>query len=624
MTQRTNRIAPTGRLGLQTVRGAWQRLSMALMFVMLTTATAWAWSGSGTESDPYQIATYNDLLTLRDNVNDGTPYYDVYFKQTANIVCPNNPWTLPIGKDSDHPFGGHYDGDSKAISRFRFSSSTCQYAGLFGFVLGDKINATSHKETTLKNIVLVDCNIQTTASDSQAAGIFAGTPNKPNTRIDNCRVSGTISGVSYASGIIRDNGSGIYVTNCFTDVTVSATNKGKIFAYLIGNYINGHVSGNYYHDNGDGVGFSGNSITVEASVIAPVYTFNGMDFTPAATNVTITHGGKLYFLANTTTTLTPAANTAFKTFSVSGATSSSLAADKKSATVTLGSNDATVTATLQTIGGSCGDNATWSMAQDGSGDYTLLTISGTGEMTDYENDGAGICHTTAPWGYDLISVTVGNSITRIGEFAFCGCQSLASVTIGSHVTVMAKNAFNHCDAMTQITLPAVTTIGEGAFEDCTGLQRIDFGHNNAVTLGQANAFNAPSLQYIVFPSIAGVLANTATTGNWSGYAEKLRTPLGSQLFTVTGTGDDAAYEIADGNDLRRLAAVVNQDLQGCNNLTFRQTDDIDLTSGGNFTPIGFYNSNSDKQYFYGTYDGEKWFMSAYDMPALEVNINELL
>ena len=44
MTQRTSWMAPTRRLGLTTitVRNAWQRLSMTLMLVMLTTMTAWA------------------------------------------------------------------------------------------------------------------------------------------------------------------------------------------------------------------------------------------------------------------------------------------------------------------------------------------------------------------------------------------------------------------------------------------------------------------------------------------------------------------------------------------------------------------------------------------------------
>ena len=315
--------------------------------------------------------------------------------------------------------------------------------------------------------------------------------------------------------------------------------------------------------------------------------------------------GKPNYMEGSVITLTPNdADKVFKTFSVSGATYS-FAADKKSATVTIGSTDVTITATLQTIGGSCGDNATWTLAQDDSGNYTRLTISGTGAIENYGHNTNGIDNlwrTNAAWGYDLTSVTIPDGITRIGKFAFCGCQSLASVTIGSGVTEIAQGAINHCDEMTQITLPAVTTVGEGAFENCAKLERIDFGHNNAVTLATSNAFNAKKLQYIVFPSPAGAVANT--TGNWSGYASKLRTPFGGYLFSATNEGGTAAYKIATEDDLRNLAAVINANtnlstaITG-SDMTFRQTDDITLSQ--TFTPIGAEGAYG--KWFSGTYDG---------------------
>ena len=71
--------------------------------------------------------------------------------------------------------------------------------------------------------------------------------------------------------------------------------------------------------------------------------------TVAGSNATVSHGGKRYFASGATATLTvDDANKAFKTFSVSGATYS-VAANKKSATVTVPTADITVTATLTQI-----------------------------------------------------------------------------------------------------------------------------------------------------------------------------------------------------------------------------------------------------------------------------------
>ena len=259
--------------------------------------------------------------------------------------------------------------------------------------------------------------------------------------------------------------------------------------------------------------------------------------------------------------------------------------------------------TYGTISGKCGDNANWTLSKQ-DGQYTKLTISGSGAMNTYGNDGASIWHTNAPWGYDLTSVTIDNNVTSIGTQAFIGCQSLSSLTIGSSVTTIGTNAFDHCDELTEVTLPAsVTTINDAAFKNCGKLQRVNIQHDGAVSLGSNVFQNCGKLQYIVFPTPAAALANT--TGNWSGLASKLRVALGSQLFTATNQGSTAAYAITNESDLRNLASAINAGSEGITNgKTFRQTGDITLSST-QFDPIGY----NDYHYFTGTYDGGGYTIS---------------
>ena len=62
-----------------------------LVVMVFTTVGAWAQfsGGNGSEGNPYEIASYDDLLTLRNNVNNGNTYKNCYFRQTANIDWPD-------------------------------------------------------------------------------------------------------------------------------------------------------------------------------------------------------------------------------------------------------------------------------------------------------------------------------------------------------------------------------------------------------------------------------------------------------------------------------------------------------------------------------------------------------
>ena len=64
----------------------------------------------------------------------------------------------------------------------------------------------------------------------------------------------------------------------------------------------------------------------------------------------------------------------------------------------------------------------------------------------------------------LTKVTMGSGVTSIGEMAFFACDALKSVTIPGKVRRIGAYAFAHCDALTSVTLPAsVKYIGERAF-----------------------------------------------------------------------------------------------------------------------------------------------------------------
>ena len=99
-------------------------------------------------------------------------------------------------------------------------------------------------------------------------------------------------------------------------------------------------------------------------------------------------------------------------------------------------------------------------------------------------------------GNDFTKLTIGENITRIGNYTFAGCNALAEVNIPASVTSIGEGAFYGCKSLTEATIPAgvtsieaetfagcsaltsvtipdgVTSIGYKAFDDCTGLTSI--------------------------------------------------------------------------------------------------------------------------------------------------------
>lgn len=132
--------------------------------------------------------------------------------------------------------------------------------------------------------------------------------------------------------------------------------------------------------------------------------------------------------------------------------------------------------------GTCGDNLTWKLTDDGT-----LTISGTGDMDtgtkDY-NTGHGLYwlddyaveNYHAPWYNDNLNIktiVIKNGVTNIGINAFAGCKNLTSITIPASVTSIGDVAFNDCNSLISISMPeGVTSIGKYAFFGCTHLASV--------------------------------------------------------------------------------------------------------------------------------------------------------
>ena len=104
------------------------------------------------------------------------------------------------------------------------------------------------------------------------------------------------------------------------------------------------------------------------------------------------------------------------------------------------------------------------------------------------------------------------SVTSIGEAAFYECSGLTSVTITNSITYIGDYAFCECSSLTSVTIPnSVTSIGEGAFADCSGLTCFEIP-NSVTLIGECAFIGCSGLTSIEIPNSVTTIGEEAFVG----------------------------------------------------------------------------------------------------------------
>ena len=155
----------------------------------------------------YTVTSADGLMNIAKLVNGGKS--DINITLDKNIDLTGKDWT-PIGTNFDNSYKGTFDGGGHTITGLTFTTND-KYAGLFGGL---------NRAGTVKNVVMEGVQI---TSNQIYGGSIGGVAGDSWGTIENCSVSGSVSGTVYVGGVV-----GIQIGGSITGCSSSATVKGTV------------------------------------------------------------------------------------------------------------------------------------------------------------------------------------------------------------------------------------------------------------------------------------------------------------------------------------------------------------------------------------------------------------
>ena len=158
-------------------------------------------------TNTYTVYNADGLMNVAELVNGGKT--DINITLDKNIDLTGKDWT-PIGTDYDNSYKGTFDGGGHTITGLTFTTND-EYAGLFGWL---------NRAGTVKNVVMEGVQI---TSNQIYGGSIGGVVGYSWGTIENCSVSGSVSGTVYVGGVV-----GAQIGGSITGCSSSATVKGMV------------------------------------------------------------------------------------------------------------------------------------------------------------------------------------------------------------------------------------------------------------------------------------------------------------------------------------------------------------------------------------------------------------
>jgi len=156
-------------------------------------------------------------------------------------------------------------------------------------------------------------------------------------------------------------------------------------------------------------------------------------------------------------------------------------------------------------------------------DEPVTEVPVASEGLDFTSNGDGTCCVSGIGTCTDLDVVIpsvspeGDTVTSIGIIAFAQCADLTSITIPDSVTSIGNGAFYKCTSLTSIAIPnSVTSIDKEVFSSCTNLASIEVDSNNSIFYAEGNCLIETASNTLIAGCMNSVIPDSVTSiGNWA-------------------------------------------------------------------------------------------------------------
>ena len=128
-----------------------------------------------------------------------------------------------------------------------------------------------------------------------------------------------------------------------------------------------------------------------------------------------------------------------------------------------------------------------------------LIFDGCTSFTDFRT-GSNILPHTFEGNTTLVSLSMDDTVTEIGERAFSGCTALKFITWSPNLQTIKSYAFAGCTMLNAISISSNNelTIGDNAFSECSGVVTVDLGEG-VTAIGEKAFAGCTAAEKIILP-----------------------------------------------------------------------------------------------------------------------------